>query len=44
MIALPDGFDYTALVSDFFGFVAPFMGILFLIVAARLIRSAGKQL
>lgn len=37
MMQLPEGFDVSALVSDFFSVASPFVGVVFLVSVAFLI-------
>jgi hypothetical protein len=42
VINLPDGFDFVALVSDIVSLVSPFMVIMIIFTAYRLITKALK--
>ena len=39
MITLPDGFDVTALMNDFFAFAAPFVGVAVVIATGVLVLN-----
>jgi hypothetical protein len=44
MITLPDGFDPSVLISDFFTLTAPFLGVAFLITCGFLILNFLKKM